>query len=495
MKKFTTQIILCLLAIIYTLSGCKTEESTEPDKEKLTEFITEISIGDNFGEYIAGDLPQSNSNTTSIVAGTHEIVEGGSLILRVQPSDLVNKLIISLKETDSDNGTLIEPGYFIIELTNDFKQTQVGKSGNEITYHRKIKKSKFDNILKSQVNQQFINETETYLLIITFSDEKVINDFSINVASANGNEIGEFIDHDVSVNYQASLSNSLQVSLNWVDLVDMDLHIETPNGNDIYYGEPLGQNGGILDLDSNPGCEYDYVNNENVTWLSNEPAKGSYIVRVDLWSACDKNQRFPFVISTRINGKTGTFSGNFTPSEETYGEAYSGRIITKLYYYEIPGTIPAIKQPTNMTCWATVATMLKSWKENKTYSIENAMEDVGLTWLNKFKNNEGLISSELNQFYNDMGLSSEPNACYTVDGFYSLLKYYGPLWVITNEGGLNVAIHARIVTGFYGDGSVDNTFLNIIDPGTGEKLTESYKGFIDKFEALAGSNFLQIAHY
>jgi hypothetical protein len=53
---------------------------------------------------------------------------------------------------------------------------------------------------------------------------------------------------------------------------------------------------------------------------------------------------------------------------------------------------------------------------------------------------------------------------YTIDGFYRLVSDNGPVWITTNESVPLWSPHARLVTGIYGDGSSENTFLNIVDP-------------------------------
>jgi hypothetical protein len=46
-------------------------------------------------------------------------------------------------------------------------------------------------------------------------------------------------------------------------------------------------------------------------------------------------------------------------------------------------------------------------------------------------------------------------------------------------------VHARIITAITGDGSVDGTFLSIIDPEGGRRYRENITLFTQRFEAVA----------
>lgn len=92
----------------------------------------------------------------------------------------------------------------------------------------------------------------------------------------------------------------LLVSLAWDAPVDLDLHVETPDGIVIGAKNPNtvepapGQvltpeeaaQGGYLELDSNEGCILDNLNRENVLW-SVPPPSGTYRIYAHLFSPCD----------------------------------------------------------------------------------------------------------------------------------------------------------------------------------------------------------------
>jgi hypothetical protein len=192
------------------------------------------------------------------------------------------------------------------------------------------------------------------------------------------------------------------------------------------------------------------------------------------------------------DGSAGSTSG---PSEG--GTGGSNTINTPQY------DVPALTQPSDMTCWATVATMMISWQDSVSYDIPTVMDRAGAIYRSKFDTNKGLRGSEKQPFLDVLNLRSEPPQDYAVVGMQRLIGNYGPLWVTTDESpDEHFAIHARIVTGMTGDGSADGTMLTIIDPADGQVHTESYNNFTQKFDRVAfddmntSSDFrVQVVHF
>ena len=166
--------------------------------------------------------------------------------------------------------------------------------------------------------------------------------------------------------------------------------------------------------------------------------------------------------------------------------------------YNVTGAVPIISQPSSMTCWATVATMMVSWRDRSSYDIQDVMDMAGQTYRSKFDNDQGLSGSEKVAFLTSLGLIGEPPMSYTVRGLKTLLEIYGPLWVTSDEQpGAGFSIHARIVTGMFGDGTVDGTSLRINDPAGGQQYTETFRIFMQKFEEVPGTGALrvQVVHF
>lgn len=169
--------------------------------------------------------------------------------------------------------------------------------------------------------------------------------------------------------------------------------------------------------------------------------------------------------------------------------------------FTVSGSVPKLKQPTSMTCWATAATIMRSWKDNVPYKIPDVMAKAGADYEQKFKNDQGMLGAEKSLFLQALVLKSEPPQSYTIAGWLALLKAHGPLWVTTDEDpSKRFSIHARILKGIQGDGSPDLTFMTLIDPATGTQTSESVAVFTKKFEDVAKADQAtdlrpQVVHY
>ena len=133
---------------------------------------------------------------------------------------------------------------------------------------------------------------------------------------------------ELSLRVQSVGTGDLQVSLSWDALADVDLHLIEPTGSEIWYGHRNSfMTGGQLDLDSNPACSIDGVNNENITYGDSTPTAGHYIVRVDLYEACDEPD-INWSVVVRVDGDViGTVEGSFVESDQDMGGARSGMTV------------------------------------------------------------------------------------------------------------------------------------------------------------------------
>lgn len=167
-----------------------------------------------------------------------------------------------------------------------------------------------------------------------------------------------------------------------------------------------------------------------------------------------------------------------------------GAIATDPFDYTVPGTFFDLTQPSNMVCWATAATMLRSWKQQTRRDIPSVMDEAGPQFRTLFNNNEGLSSTDKDDLLKAMNLKAEPPATYTGAALLNLLRNFGPLWVTTTPPeSKSFSIHARIVIAITSSGSDENTFLTLVDPADGSRHPQSIKDFTADMEAIARRDY------
>jgi uncharacterized protein YfaP (DUF2135 family) len=130
----------------------------------------------------------------------------------------------------------------------------------------------------------------------------------------------------IPVRVAAAGTGEVQVSASWDTPTDVDLHVVDPRGSEIFYGARSAASGGQLDLDSNPSCSIDNINNENIRWPNGGAPSGTYTVRLDYYSGCNVALT-NYVVTVNNGGNTQTFTGSFTGAGD-FGGAGSGRLIT-----------------------------------------------------------------------------------------------------------------------------------------------------------------------
>lgn len=113
---------------------------------------------------------------------------------------------------------------------------------------------------------------------------------------------GPLAELELEVLAAAAPAGALVVSLRWDTQVDLDVHVQQPDGTEIWsgmktgYRPPPGQpadpeaqaRAGRLDFDSNAQCVIDGRQREDVIW-SSAPPRGHYRVRVDTASLCQRD--------------------------------------------------------------------------------------------------------------------------------------------------------------------------------------------------------------
>ncbi|WP_155847651.1 papain-like cysteine protease family protein [Asticcacaulis benevestitus] len=149
--------------------------------------------------------------------------------------------------------------------------------------------------------------------------------------------------------------------------------------------------------------------------------------------------------------------------------------------------VPPMKQVTSMGCWATVYTMMLSWKQKRVVPVTDALTSLGGDYLDSYLHDTGLPSGAERGFAT-LSMVAEPPASYTLAFWRETLGRYGPLWVTLGDG---INSHALLLVGIYGSGDgtskadYDDSEFEFIDPASGSYTYQPALSFMNRFEAEA----------
>ena len=301
MKKTILSLGTLLLAITLLVIGCSKPKETTVNKY--------ISVKD--GVLVAEEMPSASSDVNIDVTMNKKVIPGGSSIVNVDSPVIVKKVYVGVE--------------------------------NEFGYYEWV---------PSNTNYEFVILVNQDIVLGENDD-----DFVILVAILDNNgKVSEVIEKTVELIEVGT--GQLQISLSFDNAKDVDLHVIEPNGEHIYYGNSISENGGELDLDSNAGCYLDYVNNENITYSEEAFVEaGTYTVYVDLFENCDPEVATNYVVSAYYGGAllktvTGTFpigaESNYNDLDNiepamTFNISNRGQVKTKTFA-PVPPTASALEK-------------------------------------------------------------------------------------------------------------------------------------------------------
>ncbi len=306
--KYVGVILLTIVVVGAMSCNPKDEENNVPPTKSF--FSVQ---GATYHEGSMPDPQGSSSDRPEItsVQGTHYVVPGGVNTMSVVASD----------------------------PQNDAKTLYVGVDGSDGYYSMALGSTKGDTILIS----------------LSFDTSIPTDSFVIIFAAADNNS--NVSDHYIVIVHLAQVQRGkLEISLSWDLLNDIDLHVVQPDSEEIYYGHRQSTEGGYLDLDSNPGCSIDSVNNEHIIYPDSAVIlSGEYIVRVDFYDQCDYSDSAVthYAVTARYNGElisptsgSNPYEGTFQPGTSDGGDAGSG---VEVMRFNINGTksLMAFEFPTD----------------------------------------------------------------------------------------------------------------------------------------------------
>lgn len=106
----------------------------------------------------------------------------------------------------------------------------------------------------------------------------------------------------------------ITISLIWDSYDDLDLHVFTPDGSEIYYSNPKAC-GGELDVDANANDERKADPVENIYF--SDPISGEYWVYVYNYTDRTEGRATNYLVRITVGGESQTFSGTIANEEDT----------------------------------------------------------------------------------------------------------------------------------------------------------------------------------
>lgn len=158
-----------------------------------------------------------------------------------------------------------------------------------------------------------------FSFVLDFTSEDYKNVYYLKIAGIDEDGNVGIADSVKVITIDAALGN-LTVSCEWDQLVDIDLYLQEPNGDTVYFDNPTSANLGYLDMDSNPFCWLDSVNAENIYYEDYAAVEaGTYNVLLRYLSNCDVSDTVRYAITIMFDEDTLEIPGYENPYKGGYG--------------------------------------------------------------------------------------------------------------------------------------------------------------------------------
>lgn len=181
----------------------------------------------------------------------------------------------------------------------------------------------------------------TYIIPVMMSQKyKGNSTIVLSGKLANGNVTAPV---ENKIYYIETMPGAIEIKLAFSNSKDVDLHLYTPSGEHIYYGNRGGvytdEDGNEisygLDIDSNAGCTLDNINKENIYIPAQLVEDGTYKVVVDMYSNCNPSIATSWSVVARYQGKMITPVTGSNPASGTYPVGAGSGDMTQVMTFKI----------------------------------------------------------------------------------------------------------------------------------------------------------------
>lgn len=100
-------------------------------------------------------------------------------------------------------------------------------------------------------------------------------------------------------------SGTVTATLRWSGAVDLNLFVRDPLGRTISWSDPASPSGGLLQIDSNTGCQTPSAEPvEHIYWPGTTLVAGDYEIWVWYQNGCGREEPVTFSLTVNVNGET-----------------------------------------------------------------------------------------------------------------------------------------------------------------------------------------------
>lgn len=127
-----------------------------------------------------------------------------------------------------------------------------------------------------------------------------------------GEEIGDLMQFVERLQRAGAKSGDVQISLIWNNFNDLDLHVITPRGENIFFGKRRSRCRGELDVDMNAGAGTTREPVENIYWGKGKAPVGKFRVAVHHFRNHGDPDPTPYELRVVVDGKTTVIQGEIS---------------------------------------------------------------------------------------------------------------------------------------------------------------------------------------
>ncbi len=193
----------------------------------------------------------------------------------------------------------------------------------------------------SEFASQTSDNYNTYVIPVMMSQSYTGNSTIVFSGQLENGDVTQPVENEIF--YIETKPGAIEVKLAFSNSKDIDLHLYTPSGEHIYYGNRGGSYTDEfgneisygLDIDSNAACTLDNINKENIYFPAELVEDGTYTVVVNMYSNCRPSIATSWSIIARYQGELITpISGN-NPASGTYPAGAGTGDMTRVMIFTI----------------------------------------------------------------------------------------------------------------------------------------------------------------